>query len=308
MTPLEAFIYDDLKKSAEPELLPIIGELLNRAVNRDGIQAVFLYGSGLWQGYSDDCVWDIQILVERLSDFSSAYWPRMAGRVISPNVFYYEISDNALPSPNIWRIKCNVMTFDQFEKHCKGRSLTPHIWARFAQPCRLLHARSGAEEKRAAGAIANAVRTFHDFALPFAPDSITSSHDIWAAGLRKTYAMELRSEKEGRGNLIIKSAPANFAKRTELWLKETGEDDFPSRKTQKQNRRLTRLKMPLAKCVNFFRLLKSATTFQGGVDYALYKIERHSGVRVEPTEFQRKYPLIGGWPLLWTLWRKGALR
>jgi hypothetical protein len=37
-------------------------------------------------------------------------------------------------------------------------------------------------------------------------------------------------------------------------------------------------------------------------------MERHSGVRVEATPWQRRHPLIGGWLVAWRLYRRGAFR
>jgi hypothetical protein len=62
------------------------------------------------------------------------------------------------------------------------------------------------------------------------------------------------------------------------------------------------------KAVCLLRLMKAAFTFEGGADYILWKIERHSGVRVEASPFQRRHPLLGGWGLLWRLYRQGAFR
>jgi hypothetical protein len=56
------------------------------------------------------------------------------------------------------------------------------------------------------------------------------------------------------------------------------------------------------------RILKAALTFDGALDYLLWKIKRHSGVYIEPTALQSRYPLIFAWPLLFRLWRKGAFR
>jgi hypothetical protein len=56
------------------------------------------------------------------------------------------------------------------------------------------------------------------------------------------------------------------------------------------------------------RLVKSAFTFEGGVDYLLWKIERHSGVRVEVSDRVRRHPLIFGWGTLIELRRRGAFR
>jgi hypothetical protein len=64
----------------------------------------------------------------------------------------------------------------------------------------------------------------------------------------------------------------------------------------------------LGKSLNVARLVKAAFTFAGGVDYLLWKVERHSGVRIEPTPFLRRHPLLGIWGVAWRLWRRGAFR
>ena len=56
------------------------------------------------------------------------------------------------------------------------------------------------------------------------------------------------------------------------------------------------------------RLAKASLTFEGGVDYAAWKIERHTGVRVVVTDRLRRYPLVFGWTVLWRLLRRRALR
>jgi hypothetical protein len=54
--------------------------------------------------------------------------------------------------------------------------------------------------------------------------------------------------------------------------------------------------------------MKSAFTFQGGVDYIVWKLERHTGIAVEVTPRLRRYPLIFIWPHFWRLYRRGAFR
>jgi hypothetical protein len=56
------------------------------------------------------------------------------------------------------------------------------------------------------------------------------------------------------------------------------------------------------------RLVKAAGTFDDPLDYLLWKIERHSGIYIAPSERQRRYPLIFAWGLLWRLYRRGAFR
>ena len=69
-----------------------------------------------------------------------------------------------------------------------------------------------------------------------------------------------------------------------------------------------RVRMFHGKALSTLRLLKAALTFDGALDYLLWKISRHSGVYIEPTERQRKFPLIFAWPLLFRLYRRGAFR
>jgi hypothetical protein len=60
--------------------------------------------------------------------------------------------------------------------------------------------------------------------------------------------------------------------------------------------------------LHLLRLLKAAGTFTNGIDYLRWKIERHSGVRVEVTERMRRHPRLAAWRLMFRLWRRGALK
>ena len=68
------------------------------------------------------------------------------------------------------------------------------------------------------------------------------------------------------------------------------------------------LRKPLAKAAYFLQLLKTAFTFGDWLPYVLWKLERHTGVKVEPTEQQLRHPFIYGWPVLFRLLRERALR
>ena len=56
------------------------------------------------------------------------------------------------------------------------------------------------------------------------------------------------------------------------------------------------------------RLLKALFTFEGGLDYIAWKLERHSGQPVEIPDKVRPYPLIFIWGLFWQLYRRGIFR
>jgi len=59
----------------------------------------------------------------------------------------------------------------------------------------------------------------------------------------------------------------------------------------------------LGKPLNFARLLKASTTFDGATRYAAWKIERHTGMPVEVTPFRERYPILAAPGVLWDLWR-----
>jgi hypothetical protein len=64
----------------------------------------------------------------------------------------------------------------------------------------------------------------------------------------------------------------------------------------------------LGRLLNLLRLLKAALTFENATDYVAWKVERHSGLRIEPTSFQRRHPLLAAPALYWRLRRLGVLR
>ena len=65
------------------------------------------------------------------------------------------------------------------------------------------------------------------------------------------------------------------------------------------------LRRKLAKVVYAIALLKSTATFGDWLPYVLWKLERHGGTRLVPSDRQRRHPFLWGWPLLFkALWRR----
>jgi hypothetical protein len=62
------------------------------------------------------------------------------------------------------------------------------------------------------------------------------------------------------------------------------------------------------KTLNLLRLIKAVFTFEGAVDYALWKIERHSGVKPTISAWEKRHPLLAAPVLLWRFYREGAFR
>jgi hypothetical protein len=56
------------------------------------------------------------------------------------------------------------------------------------------------------------------------------------------------------------------------------------------------------------RLLKALFTFECGLDYIAWKLERHSGQRIEIPDRVRRWPLVFSWGFFWKLYRRGVFR
>jgi len=79
-------------------------------------------------------------------------------------------------------------------------------------------------------------------------------------------------------------------------------------KTRRREKWAWRLRLVQGKGLSVLRLMKASFTFQGGVDYALWKIERHRGLRLEVSPFFRRHPLLALLFLGWKVLRLGGVK
>ena len=194
----------------------------------------------------------------------------------------------------LFRSKYAVMTLAAFSARMDLSVSNPYFWARFAQPASLVHAEPGAAE-RIAAAIATAVSTMYAASqgtVPGERDPLT----VWRRGFEETYRTELRPESRGRAGELV-AANAEFYRAAAALLK----DAAPLAPSWARRRFTGRL-------LSVLRLAKAAFTFQGGAEYAAWKIERHSGRKIELTAWQRRHPFLTGLMLLPQLLRSGAVR
>lgn len=285
---LNALIGSELDTPVAPEIAAL-GDRLR--LRRDGVLAILFYGAGLWKRPEADTVLDFYVLTESYRAFDARFLQATLGRLLPPNVYFLEHGG--------LRCKYAVIRADQFAKAAAGRTLTSQIWARFAQPCRLLYARNHSARQAVVAALAQAVATFHSQMLPLLAGGELEPRRVWTLGLRQTYANEWRSESVDRAEALFTASADAMTTRTRLVLPGC----------RPASRVMTRgLWRILAKSVYFTQLSKAVFTFDGGVDYALWKIERQSGVKLSASDFQRRHPLLSAWPLVWKAWRAGGLR
>lgn len=271
---------------------PAVADLSDRIRHgRNGIAAVLFYGAGLWKPPAADTVHDFYVLVDSYRVFDRRRLHAGFGALLPPNVYYLE--------HGMLRCKYAVIRRDQFCGGAAGRALSTQIWGRFAQPCRLTYARDEGMREVVIGALANAVVTFHAQTLPFLPENQRDPRSVWIRGLTLSYSNEWRSESRERVNDLYSASREALDARSRLVMPAARP---AARVATRGARRIA------AKAVYFLQLVKAVFTFDGGVDYALWKIERQSGVRLTATDFQRRHPLLSAWPLVWKAWRAGALR
>ncbi|MEJ8567140.1 hypothetical protein [Elongatibacter sediminis] len=285
--------------------------LLARLLERHGagIAAVLVYGSYL-RGKRDTLL-DFYVLMDGYGTLRPV-WQAGLAWLLSPNV--YQVAAGSPPDEA--RAKYALLTLGRFERAMR-RDFHPYFWARFAQPCGLVYCRDDATRERVTRALATAGRHFVRRVVPRLP-AVFTPRELALTGLGLTYGCELRSEGPGRAAGLYQHDEAWYGSLTAA-LSGTGlgygaadRENHYRNHSGEGRRRLSWVGWQVCRILGKFksalRLLKAALTFDGGLDYILWKIARHSGHYIEPTERQRRHPLLFGWPLLWRLYRRGAFR
>jgi len=290
-------------------LEPLLDEI--RRKHGDALLAILVYGS--WLRGKRDTMLDFYVLVEDYRTLDSA-WQGWMCKLLPPNVYqiHHKTGDpgSAGHEP---RAKYAILTLNRF---CRAMQHDFHsyFWARFSQPCELLYVRDDDTRSTLTEAFKNAAVTFITRVLPTMANSF-SSKELWTKGLALTYQSELRTESSNRGESIYEFNAAYFDKLTASFAQQSKalsysalENTYHRRSNNRFSRLDWRMRRIQGKALSVLRLFKAAFTFNQPLEYLLWKIERHSGVYIEPSARQLKHPLIFSWPLLWKLYRQGAFR
>ena len=209
-----------------------------------------------------------------------------------------------------------------FARGAAGRWLRTGIWARFCQPALAVHVRDASSREALVAAAVDSQLTAVRRVLPLFGEGVRISfEDLWQRVFRETYAGEMRPEADSEIEKLHAAAPARYARAgrsalRELALRHPGEfrveiEAGGFRAWQSGRRRAragARLRRPGAKAAYAVQLFKTAFTFGDWLPYALWKLERHTGARIEPSERQRRHPLLFGWPILWRVLARRELR
>lgn len=252
-------------------------------------RAVLFYGSCLREQRLDGLMLDFYLIV---SDYRAAYrkrWLALANRLIPPNVFYFEHDDLAA--------KYAVLSEADFRRLNGPETSSVSVWARFAQPSRVVWAADEPARACAFDAVARASPTL--LAAAGSRDG-EAPLDRWRRAFALTYSAELRAERKGRGMSVVDLEPARYERFSGPAFAAIREE-LP-RQPSWGWRRIE------GKALSVARLAKAAFTFSGGADYIAWKINRHSEAQIALKPWQRRHPLLAGISLLPRLLKSGAVR
>lgn len=280
------------------------------------VQGILLYGSCLRAGTDQDGLVDCYVIVDEYASVYPSAWLALLNRWLPPNVFYGEVN----LEERIIRMKYAVLSIEDFERSVTPKWFHSYFWGRFAQPTAVMACPSQAMNQRIISGLGRAVLTFLGNVVPQMPQQF-SAKDAWSIGLALSYGAELRAESKGRITTLWDSNQAYYEQVAHV----TFSAHFPKIKIIQRhditmyeiefsmvgytkNRLAWTVRKVQGKILSILRLMKAAFTFQGGADYLIWKIERHSGVKIELTPAQRRHPIWAGLTTFWRLYRQGAFR
>ena len=286
MTDLAALVAAELAEPVDPRVTRMAGAIA--AQHGAASRAVLFYGSCLRERELHGLMLDFYLIV---SDYRAAYpkrWLATANRLIPPNVFPFE-SDGLVA-------KYAVLSEADFHRLNGPETRSVSVWARFAQPSRLVWVRDETARERAVAAVARAAPTLLGSALP--PHvALEDELDLWRRAFALTYSAELRAERKARSGSVVDADPDRYRRFTApaLALAVPGTSSWTRRRFE-------------GKALSVARLAKASATFAGGVDYIAWKINRHAGTQIAIKPWQRRHPLLAAISLLPRLLRSGAIR
>lgn len=292
--------------------------LANALLARHGeaVQAILLYGSCYRRGDDRDGLVDLYLLVDGYRSIHGAGLAAVANRLLPPSVYFLAVS----LGDRVLRAKYAVLSLDDLEHRTGPGAFHPYFWARFAQPTALLYARTQRVAGRVDAALARAVATFVARVVPMLPREFDARR-LWRRGLLLSYHAELRAERREGVHALYAAAPAHYERVTRTALARMA---FAATLIDAPDSPRYRVELPLwprlgsrlgwagrrglGKVLSALRLAKGLFTFEGGTDYILWKIHRHSGVALDVPPRARRYPLLAAWAIAWRLYRRRAFR
>lgn len=290
MPELRELVAEELGRPVDPRVAAMAKAIA--AAHGEASRAVLFYGSCLRDVALEGAMLDFYLIV---SDYRQAYpkrWLAAANRLIPPNVFPFAHGDLAA--------KYAVLSEADFHRLNGPETRSVSVWARFAQPSRLVWCANEEAREKAIAAVSRAAPTLLSAALSVVPND-RPPLELWKAAFALTYSAELRAEKKERGVSVVDQDPGRY-------LRFFGPAMAAARACGKRCGGSWQRRRVEGKMLSVARLAKASATFAGGADYIAWKINRHAGTKIELSDWQKKHPLATAVMLLPKLLRSGAIR
>jgi hypothetical protein len=285
MSELRALVAEELSLPVDPRVAALAKAIA--AKHGAASRAVLFYGSCLREQKLEGLMLDFYLIV---SDYRAAYgksWLAAANRLIPPNVFYFEHGGLAA--------KYAVLSERDFRRLNGPETRSVSVWARFAQPSRLVWAKNKAARDAAIEAVSRAAPTLLGAA---GRRNGEKPLDWWRRAFVLTYSAELRAERKGRSISVVDANRQRYVRFTAA----------AAAAIEREPRGSWRRRRIEGKALSVVRLAKASATFAGGADYIVWKINRHAGTDIRLKPWQQRHPLLAAMSLLPKLIRSGAIR
>jgi hypothetical protein len=285
---LTRLVAAELAEPVDPRVAAMAAALA--AAYPGAARAVLFYGSCLREAQLDGLMLDFYLIV---AEYRAAYgesWLARANALIPPNVFPFQHGGLIA--------KYAVLSEGDFHRLNGPETLNVSVWARFAQPTRLVWAADDGARAAAEAAVARAAPTL--LAAAGSRDG-EAPLDWWRRAFTLTYAAELRAERKARAGSVVDADPDRYARFSSAAIAA-----IPDR-ADRTGRRWW-LRRAQGKALSVIRLAKAAFTYAGGIDYLAWKINRHAGTHIAIAPWMRRWPLVAALLLVPRLLIRGAIR
>jgi len=278
-----------------------------RTRHQGRILGFIYYGSSLRDMEDPEKMLDFYVIVDSYRKTHKNPIRVLLNAAFPPAVYYHEMDHEDGVKTTC---KYSIMSIKGFERRCSASALLSVTWGRFSQPCVVLYPSDDSARDRIQSARETAVRHMANQTFPLF-DGKAKASKFWARGYMQSYRTELRPESsEGRSEEIVLRYLERYTAMMEALYGAPDEDGhFTLPQGSKFGAQFKWfLRRLLGKPSTAIRILSSAFTFDGGLDYVQLKLEKHSGVRIPVTQGQRRHPILWSPILAWKYWRKGAFR
>jgi len=278
----------------------------------DAVVAVIFYGSCMHDVSVGEGVVDLYLVVDDYSSVLPSRSAALAAWLLPPAVHFLQVEEKG----RMLRAKYALFSRTDFISGTSKGWFHGYLSARMAQPVALLYARDAKQQAMIYQCLSRAVVTLAGRSLPMLPARFQAD-DLWIKALSLSYASELRTEKPGYAEKVMNRDRAYYhqvlaaAIEDGLLPVEYADNAYVANISvfrRWQCRFAWLVRRAQGKLLSFLRLLKGLYTFEGGLDYIAWKLERHSGQKISIPDKVRRRPLLHIWALFWQLRRRGVFR